>query len=101
MGRLFVPLNEVITGAVDNFLQSTPVISRLLGAKIHERESSGSSVISHFRAKATTRDFQNHRPTLWHILLTNSMFSDNRGTYISQISTHIDIAPVTNHNMQH
>ena len=44
-------------------VQSTPVISRLLGAKICERELSGSPVISHFRAKATTRDLQGHRPT--------------------------------------
>ena len=38
-------------------MQSTPVISRLLGAKICERELSGSL------AKATTRDLQDHRPT--------------------------------------
>ena len=31
----------------------------------------------------------------------NSMLSDNRGTYVSRISTHIDIAPATNHNKQH
>ena len=36
-------------------IQSTPVISRLLGAKIRERELSGSPVISRCRAKATTR----------------------------------------------
>ena len=29
------------------------------------------------------------------------MLSDNRGTYVSRISTHIDIAPATNHNKQH
>ena len=39
-------------------LQSTPIISRLLGAKIHERELSGSPVISRCRAKATTREFR-------------------------------------------
>ena len=39
-------------------VQSTPVISRLLGAKIHERELSGSPVISRCRAKATTREFR-------------------------------------------
>ena len=39
-------------------VQSTPVISRLLGAKIHERELSGSPIISHFRAKAMTREFR-------------------------------------------
>ena len=33
--------------------------------------------------------------------LANSMLSDNRGTYFSRISTHIDIAPATNHNKQH
>ena len=38
-------------------VQSTPVISRHLGAKIRERELSGSPVISRFRAKALTRDF--------------------------------------------
>ena len=40
------------------YLQSTPVISRLLGAKIRERELSGSPVISRCRAKATTREFR-------------------------------------------
>ena len=39
-------------------IQSTPVISRLLGAKIRERELSGSPVISRYRAKATTREFR-------------------------------------------
>ena len=39
-------------------LQSTPIISRLLGAKIRERELSGSPVISRCRAKATTREFR-------------------------------------------
>ena len=39
-------------------LQSTPVISRLLGAKIRERELSGSPVISRYRAKATTREIR-------------------------------------------
>ena len=39
-------------------IQSTPVISRLLGAKIRERELSGSPVISRCRAKATTREFR-------------------------------------------
>ena len=41
-----------------DLLQSTPVISRLLGAKIRERELSGSPVISRYRAKATTREFR-------------------------------------------
>ena len=39
-------------------VQSTPVMSRLLGAKIRERELSGSPVISRRRAKATTREFR-------------------------------------------
>ena len=39
-------------------IQSTPVISRLLGAKIRERELSGSPVISRCRAKITTRKFR-------------------------------------------
>ena len=41
-------------------IQSTPVISRLLGAKIRERELSGSPVIS--REGADSR-IQDHRPT--------------------------------------
>ena len=45
------------------YLQSTPVISRQLGAKILERELSGSPVISRFRAKTQTRDLQDHNPT--------------------------------------
>ena len=44
-------------------VQSTPVISRLLGAKIREHELSGSPVISRER-KAQTRDFQDQSPTL-------------------------------------
>ena len=39
-------------------IQSNPVISRLLGAKIRERELSGSPVISRCRAKITTREFR-------------------------------------------
>ena len=79
-------------------VQSTPVISRLLGAKICEREFSGSPVI------AMTRDFQGHRPTymtFWRLQLSNSALSDNKGTYVSRISTPIDITPATNHNKQH
>ena len=81
-------------------VQSTPVISRQLGAKIRERELSGSPVISHFRGRAQTRDFQDQSPTLWrlHLLNPNSMLSDNGGTYISRISADVDIAPATNHN---
>ena len=45
-------------------IQSTPVISRQLGAKIRERELSGSPVISRFRAKAQTRHFHDQSPTL-------------------------------------
>ena len=44
-------------------IQSTPVISRQLGAKIRERELSGSPFISRFRAKAQTRDFPYQSPT--------------------------------------
>ena len=40
------------------YIQSTPVISHLLGAKIRERELSGSPVISRCHAKATTREFR-------------------------------------------
>ena len=83
-------------------IQSTPVISRLLGAKIRERELSGSPVISRCRAKATTREFRITDPPIPRRLqLANSMLSDNRGTYVSRISTHIDIAPATNDNKQH
>ena len=42
---------------------------------------------------------QTHTPR--RLQLSNSMLSDNRGTYVSRISTHIDIAPATNHNKQH
>ena len=45
---------------------------------------------------------QDHKPTLPGVYNSqNSMLSDNRGTYVSRISTHIDIAPATNHNKQH
>ena len=37
-------------------------------------------------------------PTPRRLQLSNSMLSDNRGTYVSRISTHFDIAPATNHN---
>ena len=37
----------------------------------------------------------------WHLQISNSMLSDNRGTYVSRISTHIDITPATNCNKQH
>ena len=33
--------------------------------------------------------------------LANSMLSDNRGTYVSRISTRTDIAPAANNNKQH
>ena len=39
-------------------IQSTPVISRMLGSKIREREISGSPVISRCRAKVPTREFR-------------------------------------------
>ena len=82
-------------------LQSTPVISRLLGAKIRERELSGSPVISRCRSKSMTREFRITDPHSRRLQLSISMLSDNRGTYVSRISTHIDIAPATNHNKQH
>ena len=53
------------------------------------------------RAKATTREFGITDPHSRRLQLSNSMLSDNRGTYVSRISTHIDIAPATNHNKQH
>ena len=63
------------------YVQSTPVISCQLGAKIRERELSGSPVISRFRAKAQTRDLRDHSPTFWRLHLLNlnpnSMLSDN------------------------
>ena len=82
------------------WVQSIPVISRQLGAKIGERELSGSPVISRESAKAQTRDFQDQSPTLWrlHLLNPNSMLSDNGCTCISRISADVDIAPATNHN---
>ena len=52
----FVVLSK--SNELPNVLQSTPVISRQLGAKIRERELSGSPVISRFLGKAQTRDFQ-------------------------------------------
>ena len=82
-----------------SLIQWTPVISRLLGAKIRERELSDSPVISRCRAKAPTREFRITDPHSQ--AFTNSMLSDNRGTYVSRFSTHIDIAPATNHNKQH
>ena len=39
-------------------VQSTPIISSQLGAKICEHELSGSPVMSRFHAKAKTSDFQ-------------------------------------------
>ena len=45
-------------------IQSNSVISHLLGAKIRDCNLSGSPIASHFRAKATIHDLQDHRPTL-------------------------------------
>ena len=83
-----------------SLIQSTPVISRQLAAKILERELSGSPVISRIRAKAQTRDLRYHSPTFWRLHLSNpnSMLSDNGCTYISRNSADIDIAPATNPN---
>ena len=60
-------------------IQSTPVISRQLGAKIRERELSGSPVISRLCARATISDLLDYRPTSSRWRLPNSMLSDNRG----------------------
>ena len=78
-------------------IQSTPVISHQLGAKIRERELSGSPIISRWPKLAASRI---KSPTLWrlHLLNPNSMLSDNGCTYISRISADVDIAPATNHN---
>ena len=43
---------------LDGFIQSTPVISRQLEAKIREHQLSGSPFISRYRTKAQTRDLQ-------------------------------------------
>ena len=37
----------------------------------------------------------------WRLQLPNSMLSDNRRTYVSGISAHIDIALATDHNKQY
>ena len=54
------------------------------------------------RAKAQTRDLQDHSPIFWrlHLLNPNSMLSDNECTYISQTRNSADIAitPATNRN---
>ena len=47
-------------GGVYWHVQSTPLILRLLEAKIRERKLSGSPVILRFRAKAKTQDLQSH-----------------------------------------
>ena len=47
------------------------------------------------------QDHRPARPGVYNSQVANSMLSDNRGTYVSRISTHIDIAPATNHNKQH
>ena len=85
-----------------SYIQSTPVISRLLAAKIRERELSGISrylALSREGADWRIRITDPHSPR--RLQLWNSMLSDNRGTYVSRISTHIDIAPATNHNKQY
>ena len=51
------------------------------------------------RARVGNSGSQTRTPR--RLQLANSMLSDNRGTYVSRISTHIDIAPATNHNKQH
>ena len=79
-------------------IQSTPVISHQLVAKIRVCELSGSPVISCSRVKAKTRDLLDYRLTLWRLQLPNSMLSENKGGCIYQNFTQIDIVPVTNHN---
>ena len=51
------------------------------------------------KPRLTNSGSQTHTPR--HLQLSNSMLSDNRGTYVSRISTHIDTAPATNYNKQH
>ena len=63
-----------------------------VGSQNSRAELSGSPVISRFRAKAQTRDLQDHSPIFWRLL------SDNEWTYISRNSADIDITPATNHN---
>ena len=74
-------------------VQLTPVISCQLGAKIRERELSGSPVISRFRAKAQTRDFQDH--TVTFAPLKPKQLSDNGCTDISRISADVNITLAT------
>ena len=57
-----------------------------------------SRYVARRRRLANSRS-QTHIPR--RLQLSNSMLSDNRGTYVSGLSTHIDIAPATNHNKQH
>ena len=83
----------------------TPVGSQNLRARVKWFSRYLARNISRFRAKATTRDFQGHRPTYMTYSgvykSQNSMLSDNKVTYVSRISTHIDPTPATNHNKQH
>ena len=86
---------EIILCASKLHGESTPFISRLLGAKIRKCELS-----SLVRPRlATCRITDPH--ILPYLQFSNSVLSDNRGTYVSWISTHIDIAPATNHNKRH
>ena len=50
--------NQVSLKVIFKEIRSTPIISRLLGAEIRERELSGSPVISRCRPKATTHEFR-------------------------------------------
>ena len=79
----------------------TTVNSRYLEpveSQIREPKLSISPFISRFRVQTMTRDLPGHRPTLWCLQLLISMLSNDRGTYISRISVHIDIASAKNHN---
>ena len=95
---------EILNSTVDSRYLA-PVGSQNLRARVKWFSRYLARNISRFRAKATTRDFQGHRPTYMTYSgvykSQNSMLSDNKVTYVSWISTHIDLTPATNHNKQH
>ena len=98
---LWAPGSQIVIFS-NGEVQSTPVISRLLGAKIREARVKWFSrylALSREGHDSQIQDHKTHTPK--RLQLSNSMLSDNRGTYVSRISTHIDIAPATNHNKQH
>ena len=74
-------------------IQSTPVLSCQLGAKIWERESSGSPIISSFLTKATINDLLVYRVKLQRLQLSNSMLSDKEGyLHFPDLYTHRHLA---------